>query len=363
MRTLLLSLGLLAMAGVPSLAAQTPWYGSPRDRWDAHPDSRYLGARLWVEDERDYFRRGDRLRIRFSTSDDAYVALVHIDTDGNLDFLYPLDPWSDSFVRGGLVHSLPRGYQSGWTVRGRPGIGYVFLIASPVPLDYGYFAGRRGGSWDWSYAGRAVHGDPFWAMEQITRVLVPGWPYTPYAVDHYSYYVDGRFRYPHYACADRYRGLDRGWGWYPSFGDCDRLHLFLREQPYYYDARLYRGDRRAFFRDRYGDDAPLHGFKEDPERTPATGWDRSPSRGAVPRAVTPQRREPLPRDARPQGDEPRREAAPARRPSLERRGSGVTGRPAAPPRAGARGDRSGSTGRVAPRPRRPAPSDTLRIER
>lgn len=375
MRLLLLLLGLFAVDTIPAVLAQSPWYGAPRNRWDGRGGYDYPEARLWVDDEREYLRRGERLNVRFSTSHDAYVAVIHVDTDGNLDFLYPTGPWDDDFVRGGRVYSLPRGHQSGWLVRSRPGIGYVYMIASPEPLDFRYFSGRRGGPWDWTYGGRTVQGDPFWAMEQITRLLVPDWPYVPYAVDHYSYYVEGRFRYPHYACADRYSATSRAWGWSSAYGACDRLDLFLRENPYYYDTRLYRGDRRRFFRDRYGDEAPSHGFKESPGAEPARGWDRSPRREAVPRAVPPVRREPMPRDVRPRtADPPDRRGATERRPALQRRdgeraGSGAAGTSATPrpaPRAEERRREPAASGRVAPRARRPGgdpPRDTIQFER
>ena len=228
-------------------------------------------ARIWVENDREYFRYGDRLRVNFSTSANSYVAVVHVDPEGYLDFVYPRSPWDDEFVRGGRVYSLDRaGWNDGLLVRGGSGIGYLYVIASPVPLDYGHFRGGRGGGWDWSYAGRRVSGDPFWALEQITRLLLPGWGNVPYAADFYTYHIGRHHRYPSYACAD-YGGA-YGWGyssgWTSYYGSCDRLDLFLRNNPYYFDSRRYRGDRRSFYRD-YRDARswdPRHGFKEDPER-------------------------------------------------------------------------------------------------
>ncbi len=368
MRIPLLWLALLATVPPPPLTGQTPWFGSSGSRWGDYRGARYPVARLWLERERDYYRRGERLDVRFSVAEDAYVAVIHIDTDGDLDFLYPRSPWDEGYVRGGRSYTLPGVSAAGWLVRGRPGIGYFYLVASPEPLDYRNFSGRRGGGWDWSYAGRSVRGDPFWAMEQISRFLVAD-PYVPYATDYYSYYVDGRYRYPSYACADRYGASGRGWGWSSAYGPCDRLDYFLREHPYYYDARLYRGDRRDYFRERYGDREPRHGYKEPLDRR-SRGVERSAQPAPAPPSVTPRRRDPEPRDARPErrdAPEPRR--TPERRPALERRGgerSGATGTPASPrpaPRASDAGrDRAPSTGRAAPRAR-PAPRDTLPSKR
>jgi hypothetical protein len=249
-----------ALAGTQPLQAQFPGsysgLGAP------------VSARIWVDQEPSYFQRGDRMNLRFSVTDDSYVAVVHIDTDGNLDFLYPSSPWDNEFVRGGRSYSLPaRGAASGWTVRGRSGIGYFYIIASPTPFDFGSFRGTGRGAWDWGYAGRTIRGDPFLAFEQVTRLLLPRWPYAPYVVDYYGYHVGGIHRYPAYACSDSYFGTATswGWGWTPAFGTCSRMDLFLRQQPFYYDTRRYRGDRRAVLRP-YDRLDPRHGFKEAPDR-------------------------------------------------------------------------------------------------
>src|SRR5688572_11432583 len=107
------------------------------------PGNRQVEARIWVDDLRDYYRAGDRMNLRFTVTEDAYVAVVHIDTYGNLDFVYPASPWDNEFVRGRQIHTVAtRGTNSRWTVSGRSGIGYLYLIASPSPLDFSYFRGR-----------------------------------------------------------------------------------------------------------------------------------------------------------------------------------------------------------------------------
>jgi hypothetical protein len=321
----------------------------------------FVRARVWVDDDRDFFRRGDRMRVRFSTSEDAYVAVVHIDTDGNLEFLYPSSPWDQGFVRGGREHTLPRtGASAGWGVRGSPGIGYLYVIAAPVPLDFGYFQAGRGGLWDWSYAGRTVRGDPFWALQQMTRLLLPDRGYVPYAADHYTYYLEGRHRYPAYACAPW--GAHGGWGWSSGFGSCDRLDLFVRQNPYYFDARRFRGDRRHVWA-RYDSLDPRPNLRNAPGRAgPATlpprrGDDPQPPR-AAPAAPTPRTAQPRePERRQPERSEPAPEARPERRPSLDRRGGGAGAgeeRAGAATRGEASGERRGGSSderRARPRPR------------
>ena len=332
-----LALALLA----PAASAQSPWFGASDSRALRSP----VRARVWVDNDRDYFRRGDRLQIRFSTSSDAYVAVLHIDSDGELEFLYPDDPWDDQYVRGGRVYSVPRGY--GTAVRGRSGIGYVYVVASPVPLDYSFFRATRG-SWDWSYAGRVVRGDPFWALEQITRLLLPDWDYVPHAVDYATYYVEGRHSYPSYACSDAW-GVDAyGWGWTPDYGACSHVSIFLRTHPYYYDSRRYHGDYRVGFRG-YERADPRYRYKEAPR---SLGWgNRSTGRVDAPEpqraraggpVTTPGARSPEPRSGA--GDA-------ARRPSLERRGSERGDAPEARPGRQAPSGTQRAEPRAAPAPR------------
>lgn len=315
----------------------------------AQPDPQ---ARIWVDGDRDLFRRGDRLQVRFSSNRDAYVAVIHVDTDGTLDFVYPSSPWDDGYIHGGRVYSAAQGRYSSWSVRGHSGIGYLYMIASDRPLDFSYFGGRYSRSWDWSYAGRNVMGDPYLALEQITRMLVPNWDYGGYSVDYYSYHVDRRHRYPTYACGYNRWGVQRGWGWTPYYGSCDRVVIFLRQYPGYYDTRRYRGDRRVYLR---GSELPevRHAYK-------------APARASqAPAAVTPSTR-----SAPGSSATPSRSLAPAerparQRPTLERRPEDSRARPAAQrPRSGGSIDSSrpvaapsGSSGRDgASRPAaRPAP--------
>jgi hypothetical protein len=319
-------------------------------------DSRQVGVSIWVENHRDYYRMGDRLDVRFTVSDDAYIGIVHIDTDGNLDFVYPASPWDNEWVRGGRVHSVALRGNSSFAVRGGAGIGYFYIVASPTPLDFSYFRGRGSSPWEWGYAGRVVQGDPFLAMDQVTRLLVPRWPYSPFVANYYSYYVGGIHRYPTYACSDRYVG--GGWGWSPAFGSCTGMEFFLRQNPYYYDTRRYVGDRRSYLR-QYDSLDPRHGFKEVPNQ-PARGLPsatpRQDLRGATPPAA------PAPREGT---ATPRREpagAAPQRAPQPPP----ATGRQPVEPSGGAsRGTAAPAPGTRAPAPepasapaRRPVPDDS-----
>ena len=323
-------------AATALLALDAQGFGNPQDRdyqrGGGYDDGRYQRMRVnvWLDDQRDIFRVGDRTRVRLRTSEDAYVAVLHIDTNGDVEFLYPRSPSDDGYVQGGRTYSLPF-YGSQWlSIRGGYGIGYVFAVASDEPLDlYRYrdlFYGRRAAGWNREYS---VYGDPFYAMERYERGLVPDWDYGYHDSDVASYHVGRRYTHPRYACYDSYGA------WYSSrsayYSDCDVVRILLRERPYYYDTRYYRGDRRVYYgryyrygdyRERYGSADrrdPPHRYKEETgERGGSTRGGAPPRRPEVSGGSSSQ--EGGQDRSRYSGQEGERVAPPSReRPTLQRR--------------------------------------------
>ncbi|HKP76543.1 MAG TPA: DUF4384 domain-containing protein, partial [Longimicrobiaceae bacterium] len=240
-----------------------------RDR-DDYRGQRGLGVRVYMENDRDLFRPGDYSRVYVRPTEDAFVAVVNITPDGDVEFLWPNDYGDDGFMRGGVQYAVSsRSGSRGFRVGYGYGIGYVMAVASDEPLDlrrvrdYYY---RRSASWD---PATNVVGDPFRAMERIARLLVPDYDDGYGAVDWYTYHVGSqRYRYPRYACYDSYGS------WYTSrssyYDGCDRVRVLLVSSPYYYDTRYYRGDRYRYWRTWYPNDVyvvrrdrdPQHGYKE-----------------------------------------------------------------------------------------------------
>lgn len=260
-------------------------YGDDRyDRDDDYRDrggfgaQRGMGVRVYMDNQRDLFRPGEVSRVYVRPDQDAFVAVVHITPDGDIDFLWPNDPYDDGYMRGGGSYAVTsRGGVRGIRVGSGYGIGYVLAVASDEPLDLRRvreFYYRRTSSWDASYN---VVGDPFRAMERIARMLVPDFDEGYGAVDWYTYHVGSqRYRYPRYACYDSYGP------WYtsrsPYYDGCDRVRVLLVSVPYYYDTRYYRGDRYRHWRNWYPTDRyvynrrdPQHGYKE----RGSYGYDRA----------------------------------------------------------------------------------------
>ncbi len=250
MRNLVLVLTLLASAGTAH-AAPAPRPEPPASAVQGYSDVR---VRIFAENDRDSFRSGERVRLSFRTDRDAYVAVVHLTSDGEVEFLFPNGPWEDGLVRGGRSYALPQTSGSRHvTIRGSEGIGYFFAVASEEPLDFGAFQDRYARGWEFR---RVVRGDPYYALDRIAYMLTPE---GRYGTDAYSYYVGRRASYPRYACYDGYAEAGFWGGYYDS---CDRLRGLLRDHPNYYDTRSYQGYRgRGYLADSRRD-APLHRYKE-----------------------------------------------------------------------------------------------------
>jgi hypothetical protein len=94
---------------------------------------------VWIWPDRgeggDY-RPGDDISMYVEANRDCYLILYNIDTQGRLNILFPYDPWSDNFVRGGQTVRFPRQRDDlDWTVEGPPGVEYVQAIASTYPIN------------------------------------------------------------------------------------------------------------------------------------------------------------------------------------------------------------------------------------
>jgi hypothetical protein len=292
-------------------------------------------VRIWVDEGLDLFYPGDPVRLRFRSDEDAYVAVVHLDPEGNLELIYPASPWDNALVRGQRTYHLPGGLATSRFTLGRSaGIGFFYIIASPSPLDLRFFQARTG-SWSDAWGlGRVVRGDPFWIFEYLAFLLAPDPRFARHTFDVFSYHVGGRHRFPSFACYDRWSARDP-WGHYPYYPSCDRLQRLLVTHPYYYDTRRFRGDRRIYL-SQLQDLAPRHGFKEgvvggapplrvgDPRSQP----DRALPRGTGVAAPPPVTQERGARETAPPRSTPARQ-----RPTLERRPPPREAERADPPRA------------------------------
>src|SRR4051812_42015318 len=78
------------------------------DRSDGRGEYRQqrLGVHVSLEDQRDLFRPGEVTRVLVRATQDAYVAVVHITPDGDVDFLWPSAYDGDGYMRGGAQYAV-----------------------------------------------------------------------------------------------------------------------------------------------------------------------------------------------------------------------------------------------------------------
>jgi len=263
----------LALSELQRSAQELDGQAPELDRYGGYESGYQRGptTRVWLENDRDLFSPGALTRVYVRSNQDAYVAVMHVTPDGDVEMLWPRDPGDDGYLEGGRAYALSSRTGSRYVRLGYGyGIGYVFSVTSDEPLDLRRFRDfyyRRTTAWNASYN---VVGDPFHAMERFARDLVPGYDEGYGSLDYYSYHVgSSRYRYPRYACYDSYGS------WYtsrsPYYDGCDRIRVLLVEVPYYYDTRYYRGDRALYWRRWYANDYyayaarrrdPQHGYKE-----------------------------------------------------------------------------------------------------
>lgn len=205
--------------------------------------------RVWMDRGHEpVLSRGDRARLYYHVSDDAYVAVFHIDTNGLVRLLHPGSPEEADWVRGGRDYRLLFPHSSYWYVEDDPGMGYFFAVASPEPLDLSMLRySRWEGGWDLARVGRQVYRDPYAAMDDYVAYLIPDWEYVPYALDFTSYHVGDSWEYPRFLCYDCH-GFRPYSAWNPYLSACVNFRVVVYDDPYYYPVSRYRGTQVVYVR-------------------------------------------------------------------------------------------------------------------
>jgi hypothetical protein len=190
--------------------------------------------------------RGERMQVRFTTSQNVFVAILRFDTDGRVRMLYPEKPWHNSYVEAGRVHEVrnPVCGQAGcaFVIDDYPGQGYIFAIASMSPLDLEKFA--NGDYWSYStiaHRGR-VTGDPFVAISGLMRRVIPESTDGEASFDVQPYHVGRQFEYPRFLCYECHTFV-RYPAWDPYQQSCTRFQVVRYDEPAYEPFSAY-GDAR-----------------------------------------------------------------------------------------------------------------------
>ncbi len=199
---------------------------------------------IWTDrGERSVYYPGEEIHIYFKVSDDAFVVVYDVDTDGRVKLLYPMDPESSMPTRGGRTYRLPP-TTSAWNyhISGPTGIEYVVAVASPEPFYWGEYMEDIAGSGVFE----TISTDPQLGIERINQFIAPTRNDMPYYVsDKTMFYVERRVPYPRYMCYD----CHWPWHWDPYYDICPAFEvvIYTSYRNYYYHPPYSRYDRRPYY--------------------------------------------------------------------------------------------------------------------
>ena len=171
-------------------------------------------VQLWISDDR-RFVPGDRAKVQVRTREDGYLLVLHVDTDGHLRVLFPLDPRDDDFVRGGRKYEIRgRGGRESFTVDSRTGQGTVYAAVSSDPLNFDGFV--LGDHWDYRALGpQRLSAQPESELNDLVRRMSQN----DFDYDLLTYDVLDRVAYSDYYSSPYY-GSTYYSGSYGSYGSC-----------------------------------------------------------------------------------------------------------------------------------------------
>jgi hypothetical protein len=199
--------------------------------------------RLWISNDR-RFLPGDRAKAQVRTEYDGYLIVLHVDPEGHLRVLFPLDPDKDNFVRGGKKYEVRgRGGREAFEADAT-GRGTVYAAVSRDPFRFDGFT--LGDHWDYrALAPARLREDP----ESELNDLVHRMAQSSFDYDLLTYEVIGRSAYAS-SYSSRYYGsmYDDDWCTFscgrPYFGRSPfslSIGLFYGRpyRRYYYDPYFY----------------------------------------------------------------------------------------------------------------------------
>ncbi len=226
-----------------------------------------IEARIWLDRGREpVLQNGERVRVYYRVSEDANVAIFHIDTDGTIRLVFPRSPRENHVVLGGRDYRILFPATSYWFVDEDPGMGYFFIVAAPDPLDLSAFEySYHDGGWDLSRVGRQVYSDPYEAIDDYVAALVPDWETAAYALDFSSYHVGDSHEYPRFLCYDCHT-FTPYYAWNPYYYACTSFRVVVYDDPFYYPSHRYGGG--AVVLPAAGATLPRYVFKERADGEP-----------------------------------------------------------------------------------------------
>ena len=221
-----------------------------------------------LDEDGDYYP-GHDAQVDVRTEYNGFLLVLHVDPQGRLRVLFPLEPFDEAFVEAGKRYELVnRGGRGSFYVEDAPGIGAVFAAHSDWPFHVNAFAQDH--RWDYQTLVIPPGVDVETALvDLVARMSYDGW--FEYDIVEYEVYGDGSYAGPTYniytepysiCCqttvgASIYVGTDYyypyGYPWYfSSYWYYPSYHYY---RPHYAYGPSYG---YPFYRDRYNS-GPYYG--------------------------------------------------------------------------------------------------------
>ena len=215
-----------------------------------------LAVELWTDRGNDgVYQPGDVISIKSRLSEDAFLLVYEIDSEGGVHLLFP-PPGREGPVQGGRTIELPDDDRNQLVVDDQTGQGFVVAIASRAPFDSlpWYLRPENPQAEGIGYVGQPdqeegvtadgkIVGDPFVAMERIRRrVVASADDPESFATTYVSYYVHEQVRYPRYLCYDCHRPGQYAWwdGFDPYYTTCTAFDFHVNWS-WYWGPRYWFG--------------------------------------------------------------------------------------------------------------------------
>lgn len=171
--------------------------------------------KLWLSSDADY-ASGDRARVHVRAQQDGYIVVLRADGDGRLRVLFPVDPGSDNFVRGGDKREIrSRGDREAFIVDERGGEGLVLAAWSPSPFHFNDYV--RSDHWDYAALDTIqISGDKEAGLLSVVQDMAGtshfDYDALPYSVTSVSAEYETPYVAPCWGCGWG-TSLGLGWGW------------------------------------------------------------------------------------------------------------------------------------------------------
>jgi hypothetical protein len=127
---------------------------------------------LWISNDR-RFLPGERAQVQVRTEGDGYLLVLHVDPEGYLRVLFPMDPDKDNFIRGGKKYEVrSRGNRDAFEADAK-GQGTIYAAVSRQPFQFETFV--VGDHWDYgNLAPSRLSNNPEPELNELVRRMAGG---------------------------------------------------------------------------------------------------------------------------------------------------------------------------------------------